>query len=269
MAVKNSIFGSKGEERGFRSIEHTWGEKYRLSAQFPWAQIFTLDSRWQGTTDFFYKTSVDYLLATPEGQPLMAIDFDGLGGGFDYDGKYVQVEPTPKDPYRKEKLDIKLRYARQHDFPYHIVAGEEFNQFGDGIELTVVDGIIGSAIAEKHFWEQVQSRTFTNENDLIALELACEIEHNPILRRRFEVMDQICAITGEDHAFYLREQCHTTESELPPVGRHICITTLKNTPVGEVSDVVAVRTSNGSYLGSEIALLLVYSKLLRLITRKA
>ena len=41
MGVKQSIFGSKSEERGFRSIEHTWGESYRVIPQFPMSALFT------------------------------------------------------------------------------------------------------------------------------------------------------------------------------------------------------------------------------------
>ena len=33
MTVKESVFASKSEERGFRSIERTWGEEYRIQGQ--------------------------------------------------------------------------------------------------------------------------------------------------------------------------------------------------------------------------------------------
>lgn len=30
MSVRDSAFGSKSEERGYHSIEHTWGEDYAI-----------------------------------------------------------------------------------------------------------------------------------------------------------------------------------------------------------------------------------------------
>ena len=92
MSVKKSIFGSKSEERGFRSIEHTWGEKYMLCTQFPWSALFTPDPKWRDTSNLFFKTSVDYLLASSEGQPLIAIDFDGMGNGYDKEGRVCPSE---------------------------------------------------------------------------------------------------------------------------------------------------------------------------------
>ena len=98
--------------------------------------LFTPDPLWRNTTSYFFKTSMDYVLCTNEGRPLLAIDFDGMGRGFDRDGEYVQIEAT-KDRYRKSKFDFKLRYAIDNGFPYHIVASEEFNYLGDGIEFHI------------------------------------------------------------------------------------------------------------------------------------
>ena len=294
MSVKDSIFGSKGEERGFRSIEHTWGEKYRLYPQFPWSALFTPDPRWRDTSNLFFKTSVDYVLSTVEGQPLLAIDFDGMGDGFDRNGEYVPVRLTP-DRHRKAKFDFKLRYARENNFPYHIVASREFCQLGDGIDLTVVDAIIGSIIARKYFWEQAQflidehvaeianqPRWYQSEyanHLLIDLETECEVEHDPIVQKTFEVWNQITAITGEE-VLYSHSNRHFAEPELPTdfesrleamkkVVAWGCVTTLFGTPVGEVSDVATVRANTCAVSISNIAELMAYSKLLRLLRRKA
>ena len=66
-------------------------------------------------------------------------------------GRGVYTSRGNTDRSRKRKFDIKLRFSQQNDFPYYIVSSEEFKFLGDGIELTVVDGIIGSTIAKKHF----------------------------------------------------------------------------------------------------------------------
>lgn len=156
MAIKTSVFGSRGEERGFRSIEHTWGEEYRLFPQVPFSAIFEPDDTLGSTSNFFFKTSVDYTLCTKGGVPLLAIDFDGLGRGFNRDGQYVEVERTT-DLYRKVKFDFKLRYAMKNDFPYYIVASDEFEHLDQETNLTIVDDLIGYELAHKDFEERMPS----------------------------------------------------------------------------------------------------------------
>ena len=154
MSVKKSVFGSKSEERGFRSIEHTWGEDYAIYPQFPWSGLFTPDPNWKDTTNLFFKTSVDYVFCEKGGRPLLAIDFDGMGRGFDRNGEYVQTEAT-SDRFRKVKFDFKLQWAKKEGLPYYIVSSEEFARLGKDVHLTVVDGIIGSTLARQAFHERV------------------------------------------------------------------------------------------------------------------
>ena len=156
MAIKKSVFGSKGEERGFRSIEHTWGEKYRVFPQFPFSALFESDGSIRDKSNLFFKTSIDYVFCTNEGVPVLAIDFDGLGKGFNKNGQYIQAETTD-DPYRKSKFDFKIKYAEKDNFPYYIVASDEFDHLGQDLSLTVVDGIIGSVLAKKDFDQRIPS----------------------------------------------------------------------------------------------------------------
>ena len=234
MAVRDSIFGSKSEKRGFRSIEHTWGEDYVVYPQIPLSVLYTPDPNRRDTTSFFFKTSVDYVLCTNEGRPILAIDFDGLGGGFDRDGEYVQVEAT-QDRLRKRKFDIKLRFSQQNDFPYHIVSSEEFKFLGDEIELTVVDGIIGSVITRKHFLERVPSflEEYAEEIDsqpswyksefvqdlITGLEVDCDAEHNKLFRKTGEVRGQVHSITGTPsypHGYRTFEEPECPNVDWPP-----------------------------------------------------
>ena len=303
MAVRDSIFGSRSEERGFRFIEHTWGEDYVVYPQIPLSALFTPDPKWRDTSNFFFKTSVDYVLCTNEGRPILAIDFDGLGGGFDRDGEYVQVEAT-QDRFRKRKFDIKLRFSQQYDFPYHIVSSEEFKSLSDRIELTVVDGIIGSVIARKHFLERAPS--FLEEHaeeidsqpdwyksefvqDLImGLEVDCDVENSKIFRKKCEVMDQVRCTTGTSsypHGYRMFEEPECPSVEWPPwrnseaFKRRVeamksvevwgCVATISDTPVGEVSEIVKVRNvAHSLSLVMEIGELLAWSKLLRLLRRR-
>ena len=275
MPAKDSIFGSKSEARGFLLIEHTWGDRYRLCAQFPWSALFEPDPKWRGTSNLFFKTSVDYVLCTNEGRPLLAIDFDGMGGGFDREGEYVQVEATP-DRNRKAKFDFKLRYAKANDFPYHIVASEGFNPLDDGIELTIVDGIIGSVMASKSFSNRAQTFVDEHADDidsqpmwykseyiqylLTRLEFDCNYDHNPIVRRHWDVRAEIEELTGKWFPW--------PESIRPyyPGG---CMVTICDTPFGEVSVDVSVKGDGAAGLALDIAQLRVNDKLLRLLRRQS
>ena len=211
MSVKESIFGSKGEERGYRAIERTYGDKYKICAQFPWSQIFTPDANWRDTSNYFFKTSVDYLIASNKGRPICAIDFDGLGRGFDRSGEYVQVEES-KDPFRKVKFDFKLKWAKKNNFPYHIVSSDEVNLLGEDVHLTVVDAIISHILVYGSLNDRFQS--FVDEHaeeidmqpdwykgeyvqDLaLQLETELEAEHSVIWRKQSEVRSQIHSIVG-------------------------------------------------------------------------
>ena len=302
MAVRNSIFGSKSEEKGFRSIEHTWGEDYVVYPQIPWSALFTPDPNWRDTSNFFFKTSVDYVLCTKGGHPILAIDFDGMGGGFDRDGKYVQIQTT-QDRSRKRKFDIKLRFAQLNNFPYHIVSSEEFSFLGEGIKLTVVDGIIGSVVAKSQFLDRAplfleehaeeierQPHSYKTEfiQDLLTgLEVDCDAEHSKIFRKTCEVLDQIRSINGAysyPHGYRTFEEPECPSVDWPPwesagaFKRRVealkrvkvwgCVVTISDTPLGELTEIVRVRNvAHSLSLVIEIGELMAWSKLLRLLRR--
>ena len=222
MSVNRSIFGSGGEHRGFELIEHTWGDEYRLHAQFPWSALFDLTDPELGdllppglqrgdTSHFFFKTSVDYVLATREGQPLLAIDFDGMGEGFNRSDQYVQNHPT-HDPQRKSKFDLKLRHARKERFPYFVIGSEEFRIRDQEFRLTIANGVIGHVLAEKEFKhrfhegsEDVLSRASTLplndqqgflDNWAIGEEVIARHERSPILRATAELRHKLEEVYG-------------------------------------------------------------------------
>ena len=305
MAAKDSIFGSKREERFFRSIEHTWGKDYAVYPQTPLSEIFHADPDFQEKEeDFFYKTSVDYVLCSNGGRPVLAIDFDGMGNGFDRDGEYIQVKTTPARN-RKLKFDFKLRLAQKHGFPYHIVSSQEFKHEGAGIELTVVDGIIGSAIASKCFLESApsfleehaeeierQPKSYRSEfiqDLLMGLELDCGVVHSKIVRTTFEVMSQIRSTSGEfshstGYSMFEEPECPSVgwppEENLEAFQRRLeafqrvelwgCTVTLSDTPVGTVSATARVRNvAHSLSIVQEIGELLAWGKLLRLLRKRS
>ena len=272
MSVKTSIFDSKGEERGFRSIVNTFGEVYLVTPQFPWSGLFNPDPKLKDTSHLFYKTSVDYVVATKAGQPLVAIDFDGMGGGYDKGGQYFQVEPT-RDRNRKVKFDWKLRYAQGNGFPYHIVASEEFNHLGEGIDLTQVDCLIAANVCHQmgKIITEENPHLFSDPYEEIDLwgpgcwDIQTGLSPNPVMRKQQEVRRQIEVITGG--WFY---SMSIRPVSIAPLDLGSWVAVLYNTPVGEVSAVITVRGGEFNFrceLG-DVALLLAYSKFLRLLKRR-
>ncbi len=305
MAVKDSIFGSRREERGFRSIEHTWGDDYAVYPQVPLSGILDADPEFdKKERDVFYKTSVDYVLCSKEGRPIVAIDFDGMRKGFDRDGEYVQGQGPP-DRNREWKFNLKLRSAQKYGFPYHIVSSQEFRHAGAGIELTVVDGIIGSVVASKYFLERApsfleehaeeierQPKSYQSEfiQDLLTgFEVDCDAEHSKIFRKKCEVMTQVHSITGAfsyPHGYFTFEEPECPTVEWPPwtdpdgfqrrleAFRKVevwgCTVTISDTPVGEVSATARVRNvAHSLSIVHEIGELLAWSKLLRRLRKRS
>ena len=156
MSVRKSVFGSRAEKAGFEALDHEWGEEYRLIPNLPFLMIFNPDSTIRDG-HFFFKTSVDYVLcARDDDRPLVAVDFDGLGGGVSRNGTYVPVRVPKGDPWRKLKFDTKLQYAQRYGFPYHVVSYDEFESVGEGIKLNIVDAFIGAELSNIHFGKNIQ-----------------------------------------------------------------------------------------------------------------
>ena len=122
--------------------------------QIPFSILFDPDETIRDTSNFFFKTSVDYVLCPNDGGPLLAIDFDGMGRGFNRRRLYIQFEPT-YDRSRKWKFDFKIRYATSYGLPYYIVSSEEFKHVGRDSALTIVDGLVGTEFAKRDVRERI------------------------------------------------------------------------------------------------------------------
>ncbi len=188
MKIKRSVFGSRSEARGFRSIESSWGEDYALYPQFPFSALFEAERRIPGgLTNLFYTTSIDYVLCSREGEPLLAIDFDGLGEGFSKLGEYVKGEETD-DKRRKSKFDFKLRSARESGFPYYVVASQEFKYLDNENTLTVVDGIIGCTLSSRDFASQVRGKDFASLDEVENLEIDIDLKYDKFWQKTRDIM---------------------------------------------------------------------------------
>ncbi len=212
MALRRSIFGSQAEAEGFHAIQSTWGDYLLISPQVPWTALFDIgklmhsqDSD-EDRSELFRKTSVDYVVATRQGEPLLAIEFDGLLRGYSRRLEYVPRDLT-HNPSRKHKHELKLKYAWEHGLPFFIVGSEEFRKWysrkEEGIEFTFVDGVISQVLSNRliahrfHLGAEdalrntaelsADERVEALEDWAIGLEVGAMVESNPIYRETLRI----------------------------------------------------------------------------------
>jgi hypothetical protein len=179
------------------------------------------------------KTSIDYTLCDETDKPLICIDFDGIKDGFNVGTEYRF--DGPPDPWRELITGLKLKVAHGSMFPYFVVGYEHFKDLSDGIQLTMVDGIIGEILSnlESHARigqgfdpEQVGlsqedfDKLLPDEQHelvqdwVIGVEVEAELKNNPISVKVCELKRQVplhCACTwlsypSADHAKSLGER---------------------------------------------------------------
>lgn len=81
------------------------------------------------------------------GRPILAIEFDGLSGGFSRGGKFFIKSLPDNDKYRKFKMEIKLKACEALQFPIVVVSYQECELLRESEEMiTILDIIIGDAL---------------------------------------------------------------------------------------------------------------------------
>jgi hypothetical protein len=148
--VRGSIFGSKSEARAFKTLLSRWSPNLSLYPSLPLANLLEVEAGElkPKERDFYLKTSVDYTFCELDGRPILSMEFDGLGGGFSRGTEYLQERETP-DPYRKLKLDFKLRMANQVGYPLIVISSDEMEPVDNDERLTILDGIVGAFLSSQ------------------------------------------------------------------------------------------------------------------------
>ena len=151
MNPKATVFGSKIEKSAFASVQSQWSDRFNIYLSLPFSNIIdffdgTLQPKEQET---LLKTSVDFTLANKQNdKPILSVEFDGIGCGFDKDGVYVPtVDFQQIDPYRKLKLDLKLKVCKSANYPLVVVSYDELTHISQQEQITVLDGIIGQILS--------------------------------------------------------------------------------------------------------------------------
>lgn len=107
--------------------------------------------------EFLLKTTFDCDIKTHES--LLVIEFDGLTGGFSNEGKYF-IKSTPEnDPYRKLKMDTKLKACSAFHIPAIVVSYQECAVINESEHMIIIlDVIIADAIEKKTMNRLIQSK---------------------------------------------------------------------------------------------------------------
>lgn len=198
MSLKKHIFDSHQEKKLFKHLNSIWRRSLNIYPQLPFTKIFNIETLKikPKEKDFLLKTNIDYTICDKEDKPLMCIEFDGLSKGFNRGGEYIQLI---KDTLRKKKLELKLKIALEHNFPFYIISYDERKYISENIHLTVLDGIIGQTIAKMGFQNKINeylersskevSTMSKYEKDefiqdmVISAEVELELSWDPIARK--------------------------------------------------------------------------------------
>lgn len=204
MAVRDSVFGSGSEREHYHHLFTEWGENWRVYHNLPYLQIFDLDQLRAELTGReqarLKKTSVDYTLCDEDDAPLLSVEFDGLGQGFNLGDEY-RTRGTAPSPWRKEIMNLKLRIAHSSDYPFFVVGSSMFEQVTSELRLTLVDGIIGTVLANRkkrklipeYLAQRIGDSTERDEeerrkiqDEIMGLEVQAEMDYDPLSQARWE-----------------------------------------------------------------------------------
>ncbi|MHB8078352.1 MAG: hypothetical protein ACYDIE_03755 [Candidatus Krumholzibacteriia bacterium] len=157
MRPKESVFGSKAERRRYQQLTKTWSRTCNIHHNLPFLQVLEgRDSVSDEEYELLKKTSVDFTVCTIDhDRPLACIEFDGIQDGYNVGPKYV-VGPGERDrPARRRTMELKLRIAHDANFPFFVCGSSLFRGLSSGIDLTIVDGVIGEVFASREKRERL------------------------------------------------------------------------------------------------------------------
>jgi hypothetical protein len=164
--MKRSIFDSESEKKVFRKLESRWSKYLEIYPQIPvrnvigYDQIRSLDMP-EEAKEYLLHTSFDFVACELHtAVPILAIEFDGIGGGFSRDEQYISKVTPMNDPYRKLKMQRKFEACTNSLFPLVVLSFNEcgfLNQSND--MLMVVDAIIGQALEYQYYNKNISEHT--------------------------------------------------------------------------------------------------------------
>lgn len=200
MKIKETVFDSESERRIFRKLESNWSSMFYVWPQMPLSSIVEVEAQdlVSGEREEFLKTfnstRVDYTFCDKRDRPLFSIEFDGIGGGFSRNGKYIQISEESK---RKNKynLEFKLRVTKSVGYPLIIVSFDETESIDEEDSLMILDGIIGQIMTQKEFERLITS---VPGGDVNAARVVAESTYDFIAKKAWDyymILDESSVMT--------------------------------------------------------------------------
>ncbi|KAA6472417.1 DUF2726 domain-containing protein [Bacillus cereus] len=170
--IRNTIFDSRTESRIHRYLSRRWKDRVEIFPHIPVRDVINIES--QGISEaeresFLKKSNFDFVVTSIKddeyGKPLLVIEFDGIGGGFSIHGEYISIRDT-EDPYRKLKMDCKIRICEEAGLPLIVLSWDETAEIVLHEPFSIIDGIIGKVL-----WHDEFNRLFYGYNEELELAL--------------------------------------------------------------------------------------------------
>jgi len=152
------IFGSRSELKAYKKIEEHLPDNWNIYPNIPLSQIVEIgktelnEKKW----NFYLKASVDFVITDHTHEPTLAVEFDGLGGGYSSGGTYIPKQVVERDPYRKLKLDFKINTCSSVGLPLIVISFEEINSLLGEDLFSLVNSMVGQHIASRVYDETIE-----------------------------------------------------------------------------------------------------------------
>jgi len=202
MKKSKIIFGSNSELKAFEAIDTHLPGGWKLYANTPLSQIVEIkkeelpEKKW----NFYLKSSVDFVLTNQNHEPVLAIEFDGLGEGYSAGEKYVLAHVVEQDQYRELKMNFKISTCYSVGLPLIVISFEEIKSLDSEEILALVNSIVGMHIASSEYHQTIEKwdregrgigKTFEEmlwEDSELRTEL--RIKNDPFLSKLEEIYDE-------------------------------------------------------------------------------
>jgi hypothetical protein len=168
--MRKSIFDSNTEQKILKRLKTYWINYVDVYPQIPIKNILGFDdimglNMKNKAKEYLLKTSIDFVVCElNNGKPILAIEFDGLSGGFSSAGEFIMKSIPDSDKYRKLKMETKLKACEILQFPIVIISYQECELLRESNEMiTLLDIIIGDALEKLNY-----QKNYSNYNQMIS-----------------------------------------------------------------------------------------------------
>ncbi len=154
-----------------KTLKTYWSKYYDLHALVPAKEVLKLNkSKSLDAVEKCYLngTNFNYTLYKKENNnPVMSIDFRGIGYRFSEDGKYIEFRPDPRFTDKGRPYKLKLKAAKEFQYPYFIISIDSENEISKKTHIEIIEGMIENFISKNDFQKKA-NELFSKDIKIIA-----------------------------------------------------------------------------------------------------